>query len=102
MEWSFEGAGYELPLIAFSFKFCCLIEFVGISIGFPYQQFHETLFPGKFQVRNKEEKFCCALPGQLSFYPFIQGMVDTKVDPFKLKSWLRPFKEWFRVGRERD
>ena len=57
-----------------------------------------------FQVnfRSEIKKKNSVVPEQLSFYPFIQGMIDIKVDPFNLKSWLGPFKEWFRVGRERD
>ena len=93
MEWSFEGAGYEQPQIAFSSKFCCLI--IDHINNFMRQV---------FQVNSRSEikKRNAVVSEQLSFYPFIQGMMDTKADPFNLKSWLRPFKEWFRVGRERD
>ena len=93
MEWSFEGAGYEQPQIAFSSKFCCLII-----------DHINNFMRHVFQVNSRSEikKRNSVVSEQLSFYPFIQGMMDTKADPFNLKSWLRPFKEWFRVGRERD
>ena len=35
---------------------------------------------------------------QLSFYPFIQGMMDIEVDPFNLKSWLVRLKSGFELG----
>ena len=62
--------------------------------------FMRHVFQVNFRSEKKKRKF--VVSEQLSFYPFIQGMMDIKVDPFNLKSWLRPFKEWFRVGRERD
>ena len=53
-----------------------------------------------FQVnfRSEIKKRNSVVPEQLSFYPFIQGMMDIKADPFNLKSWLGPFKRGFELG----